>query len=1075
MKKVFEIIIQDIKNIYRVPSVIILMVGLAILPSFYAWFNISSMWDPYSNTSDIKIAIVNVDQGATVRHKDVNIGNNLTRQLKDNNKLGWVIEEDIDEANEKVYTGEYFASIYIPKDFSKNVTSILTGEPKRAVVHYKVNEKINAVAPKMTNAGATEITETINDEFVQTTSSALLDEFNQAGLKLEKELPTLNQIKDAVYSTYNHLDELDDAAQLILEMDQKQEDIEHYADEFHKLNRYEDDIRQAGQHINTAYNNMDKINRASQLVIQLDKNMPQIEQSVQKMNEIPQYFEPLNRGVDEALQKTHDTEEKIKKIQTKIPSIQQDIEKYTEQVNEYQNKSHTAQQTIDSVYTDVNNTLNQAVEKIDALDSIDDVQSIIDDMTSVQSNLTKMDAKNEEKKQLNESTEDIIQKLNSIKTTSTNIEPSTESPSVETATSEPSSESPSVETATSEPSSESTSVETATSEPSSTTLKETTDTPVITTEDKEILMTLATSIKSQVNDLNTNDNSSSNKTSSSTHNIDDQKIQSQLSSIQDDTTRLLNQISNNLSDNINITQHNIETLPTIATQLEQSSTHDQANKQLDQLEHNVSGLIDTVSGIKETTTTLKDYIPEGQYSSIQQTLDQHSTSLSETDKALSSNDLTVEDAKTIKEKTVTTLKSMQSYNTNTLKPTIDETLNSINDSLNEADDKLAQAMHYTNVVDNYLSKSNQTLNTMQDYLSTLNQKLPQYEDKFLNVSSKMNQYFPQFKDSIHTASTFAQNDLPKIQSELTSLNDFVNNDMDQVLNTYHDADDSIQNNLPTAMNHLDEMAEFVRNDWPEYREGLIKAYKKIKEIDDDNVIEELIQALENNLSDQTEYFSRPVQLEEEKLFPIPNYGSANAPFYTTLAIWVGALLLCNLISTDLKNEDAEKDYSLRHIYFGRMFLFLVMGINQTLIATIGNFTLLNVYAKHPIKFIIFALFISIAFNMIVYTLVSIFGNIGKALGMILMIIQLSGGGGTFPIEVAPDFFQMIHPFLPFTYAIDLLREASGGIIWSVVIENMVKLALFPILFILLGYTFRPFITPIAKKMYQRSYDSNLID
>ena len=113
--------------------------------------------------------------------------------------------------------------------------------------------------------------------------------------------------------------------------------------------------------------------------------------------------------------------------------------------------------------------------------------------------------------------------------------------------------------------------------------------------------------------------------------------------------------------------------------------------------------------------------------------------------------------------------------------------------------------------------------------------------------------------------------------------------------------------------------------------------------------------------------------------------------------------------------------------------------------------------------------------MIVYTLVSIFGNIGKALGMILMIIQLSGGGGTFPIEVAPDFFQMIHPFLPFTYAIDLLREASGGIIWSVVIENMVKLALFPILFILLGYTFRPFITPIAKKMYQRSYDSNLID
>lgn len=92
-----------------------------------------------------------------------------------------------------------------------------------------------------------------------------------------------------------------------------------------------------------------------------------------------------------------------------------------------------------------------------------------------------------------------------------------------------------------------------------------------------------------------------------------------------------------------------------------------------------------------------------------------------------------------------------------------------------------------------------------------------------------------------------------------------------------------------------------------------------------------------------------------------------------------------------------------------------------------------------------------------------------------MILQLSGGGGMFPIQVAPEFFQAIHPFLPFTYAIDILREATGGIVWSVVFNRFLILAIFPAIFILLGYTFRPWIAPRVHKAYVKTKKSNMVD
>ncbi|MEC2078518.1 YhgE/Pip domain-containing protein, partial [Metabacillus fastidiosus] len=160
MKKVFHIYQTDWRNIFKVPMALLLIIGLMFLPSLYAWVNIIGGWDPYGNTSKIPIAVTNEDDGALIELRDIkqeiNIGNEIVNSLKKNNKLGWEFVSK-EEAEHGVSHGDYYASILIPNDFSSKVTTILSDSPEKPEVIYTVNEKINAIAPKITASGATGI------------------------------------------------------------------------------------------------------------------------------------------------------------------------------------------------------------------------------------------------------------------------------------------------------------------------------------------------------------------------------------------------------------------------------------------------------------------------------------------------------------------------------------------------------------------------------------------------------------------------------------------------------------------------------------------------------------------------------------------------------------------------------------------------------------------------------------------------------------------------------------------------------------------------------------------------------
>ena len=185
VKKAFQIFKRDILRLLKNPVALVITIGICVIPSLYAWYNIVANWDPYGNTANIKVAVANNDQGTSNEYVgELNAGDETVSKLKENDQLGWVFT-DADAAVEGVKSGEYYAAIIIPDDFSTNLTSMLTGTFTQPQLEYYCNEKKNAIAPKVTDTGAETVEEQINETFVATVSETLVEKIQNAAGDLD--------------------------------------------------------------------------------------------------------------------------------------------------------------------------------------------------------------------------------------------------------------------------------------------------------------------------------------------------------------------------------------------------------------------------------------------------------------------------------------------------------------------------------------------------------------------------------------------------------------------------------------------------------------------------------------------------------------------------------------------------------------------------------------------------------------------------------------------------------------------------------------------------------------------------
>ena len=267
----------------------------------------------------------------------------------------------------------------------------------------------------------------------------------------------------------------------------------------------------------------------------------------------------------------------------------------------------------------------------------------------------------------------------------------------------------------------------------------------------------------------------------------------------------------------------------------------------------------------------------------------------------------------------------------------------------------------------------------------------------------------------------AQGELPAVERKLSETEVKISSAYGKLL--------SLQAQMPSAKSKIQKLTD------------------EIKKADSGIDKNQLFNLLKVDYKQQAEFFANPVKLQENKLYHIENYGSAMTPFYTVLSIWVGSLLMSSLLTT--KVEDEENKYKPYQKYFGRGLLFVIISLFQTLIITLGDMYVLGTQANSPYRFVLYALLISLLFSSIIYTIVCILGNVGKAVCIVLLVLQLGSSGGTFPIQMTSEFFQTLYPKVPFTYSIGLLREAVGGV-YIPAVERDIKILFIYLIVVLAG-------------------------
>lgn len=265
----------------------------------------------------------------------------------------------------------------------------------------------------------------------------------------------------------------------------------------------------------------------------------------------------------------------------------------------------------------------------------------------------------------------------------------------------------------------------------------------------------------------------------------------------------------------------------------------------------------------------------------------------------------------------------------------------------------------------------------------------------------------------------------------SSLFSTISHDIDAV-SGYMNSISSIYNdmgyNIDDFNKSISQMGESINNTLVMVRnieDNLNETTNKLVEFKNSGVYSLLQTAISFNTDELASFISAPVAITTEDLYPITNYGSAMSPFYSVLSIWVGALILVAIIYVKVHPFDGIKVNSVE-AFFGRYITFFLIGQAQALLITLGDLFFIGIQCIHPFKFWFAAAFTSFVFTMITYSLTVAFENVGEAAAVVIMVIQVAGAGGTFPIQCLPAIYQAIYKYLPFTYAMDALRECVGG-------------------------------------------------
>lgn len=319
-------------------------------------------------------------------------------------------------------------------------------------------------------------------------------------------------------------------------------------------------------------------------------------------------------------------------------------------------------------------------------------------------------------------------------------------------------------------------------------------------------------------------------------------------------------------------------------------------------------------------------------------------------------------------------------------------------------------------------KLNKDIKQLTDDSSISDSDFTNMKDTILSDISNCQEYIASVKSAINgELAPELKGSLNDISASLSQAQTILSgvpgnfNDISKTLTEYQNILKSGSNDIETTINCLKDLQSNIN-----------RIITDIQDITSSGKYQEFMNAIKDNPQIIVDFISSPVQMNTVAIYEITNYGSAMAPFYTVLALWVGALILVALIHVKVKDNEELEGVKPYQKFFGRYLNFFVIGQVQTIITVMGDLFYVDIQCKHPIAFTLAAMMTSFVFTFLIYSLTVAFGNVGEAIAVVIMVIQVAGAGGTFPVEVLPSVYRALYKFMPFSYCMNALRECVAG-------------------------------------------------
>lgn len=375
-------------------------------------------------------------------------------------------------------------------------------------------------------------------------------------------------------------------------------------------------------------------------------------------------------------------------------------------------------------------------------------------------------------------------------------------------------------------------------------------------------------------------------------------------------------------------------------------------------------------------------------------------------------------------------------------------------TINTGNDLINQTIYdYADELDGKIKVINEDVKILSDASKQSEELFNNTKSKLINdIASCIDATYKVRSEYVNTLSPLGQNAMNSTANSVAEI--------EKLLNYNATSIDLVIDNLKNYSTLMDQSKDSLvksRNEAVDMERQLSALIADIKSIGDNEAYHKFVNLLQTDPDLLSEFISSPVEISNEYIYPVENNGSMTAPFYIVLSIWVGALIMSTILKTSVKDTTGMRNLKNWQCFFGRFFVTFMIGQVQTIITVMGAFLFVGIQCEHPVYFWLACAWTSLIYSLLLYSFTYSFGNIGEALSVILMVIQVAGAGGTFPIEVLPKVFQILYRFMPFNYSMNALRECIGGFYEDTYRNCMLTLIVYGVVAVFVGVVlYHPF-------------------